>query len=191
MLFRSPAVAQFETGNIVGTIKDSTGAVVPGAKVTLTNVGTGVTSEKTTDANGIYKAEVTVRMHDHQMVGIASDADLFTALTAALAKVEKQVLHQAEKWRTVKRRLGSVKSAGASARPVARTANRATADRAANTSPRVFTANHHQRRKPITLEEALLQMEDGRDYLAYRDAEKESVHMLVRRRDGHFDLIES
>jgi putative sigma-54 modulation protein len=139
----------------------------------------------------LHKAEITVRMHDHQMVGIASDADLFTALTAALAKVEKQVLHQAEKWRTVKRRSGSVKSADASARPVARTANRATADRAANTSPRVFTANHHQRRKPITLEEALLQMEDGRDYLAYRDAEKESVHMLVRRRDGHFDLIES
>ena len=50
-----PAVAQFETGNIVGTIKDSTGAVVPGAKVTLTNVGTGVTSDKTTDANGIYE----------------------------------------------------------------------------------------------------------------------------------------
>lgn len=50
-----PAFAQFETGNIVGTIKDSTGAVVPGAKVTLTNVETGVTSDKVTDANGIYE----------------------------------------------------------------------------------------------------------------------------------------
>ena len=49
------AWAQFETGNVVGTIKDSTGAVVPAAKVTLTNVETGVTSEKSTDANGLYE----------------------------------------------------------------------------------------------------------------------------------------
>jgi hypothetical protein len=34
-------------------------------------------------------------------------------------------------------------------------------------------------------------MEDGREYLVYRDAEKECVSVLVRRRDGHFDLIES
>ena len=46
---------QFETGNIVGTIKDSTGAVVPGAKVVLTNTQTGVTAEKTSDANGNYE----------------------------------------------------------------------------------------------------------------------------------------
>jgi hypothetical protein len=29
------------------------------------------------------------------------------------------------------------------------------------------------------------------DYVVYRDAEKECVSVLVRRRDGHFDLIES
>src|SRR6185436_3275083 len=46
---------QFETGNVVGTIKDSTGAVVPGAKVTLTNTATGVSSEKISDANGSYE----------------------------------------------------------------------------------------------------------------------------------------
>jgi outer membrane receptor protein involved in Fe transport len=56
-----PALAgQFETGNVVGTIKDSTGAVVPGAKVTLTNTQTGVTSERSSDANGSYEF-ITVR----------------------------------------------------------------------------------------------------------------------------------
>ena len=35
-LLATPAWAQFETGTVVGTLKDSTGAVVP-AKVTLTN----------------------------------------------------------------------------------------------------------------------------------------------------------
>ena len=56
----SPAWAQFETGNVVGTIKDSTGAVVPGAKVVLTNTQTGVTSERISDANGSYEF-ITVR----------------------------------------------------------------------------------------------------------------------------------
>jgi hypothetical protein len=53
--FALPAAAQFETGNVVGTIKDATGGVVPGARVTLTNTATGVSTEKTSDANGIYE----------------------------------------------------------------------------------------------------------------------------------------
>ena len=58
-------------------------------------------------------------------------------------------------------------------------------------SKRVFRVNHNGRRKPITLDEALLLMDKDRDYLVYRDAERESVSILVRRRDGHFDLIEA
>jgi hypothetical protein len=55
LVVAAPAWAQFETGNVVGTIKDSTGAVVPGAKVTLTNTQTGVTNERISDANGLYE----------------------------------------------------------------------------------------------------------------------------------------
>ncbi len=51
----APVSAQFETASIVGTVKDATGAVVPGAKVTLTNTATGVTAERVSDANGNYE----------------------------------------------------------------------------------------------------------------------------------------
>ena len=54
----------------------------------------------------------------------------------------------------------------------------------------VFRVNHHDSRKPMTLDEAMLEMEQDQDYVVYRDAEKERVSVLVRRRDGHFDLIE-
>ena len=138
----------------------------------------------------LQKAEITVRLHDHQIVGIASDADLFSALTAALTKVEKQVLHQAEKWRATTRRSGSLKGAAAKAAAPETKTSKAAA-KTSRPSPRIFQAIQHQRRKPITLDEAVLQMEDGRAYLAYRDADKEAVHVLVRRQDGHFDLIES
>jgi hypothetical protein len=46
---------QFETATVVGTVRDSTGGVVPGAKVTLTNTATGVSLERTSDANGNYE----------------------------------------------------------------------------------------------------------------------------------------
>jgi putative sigma-54 modulation protein len=42
----------------------------------------------------------------------------------------------------------------------------------------------------MTLDEALLQM-DNRDYVVYRDAATDRVSVLLRRRDGHFDLIEA
>lgn len=55
LFLAAPASAQFETATVVGTVKDSSGAVVPGAKVTLTNTQTGVASERVTDANGNYE----------------------------------------------------------------------------------------------------------------------------------------
>ena len=43
----TPAFAQFETANVVGTVRDSSGGVVSDAKVTLTNTQTGVSVERT------------------------------------------------------------------------------------------------------------------------------------------------
>ena len=48
--------AQAVTGTILGSITDSTGAVMPGATVTLTNTGTGLVRVVVTDANGEYTA---------------------------------------------------------------------------------------------------------------------------------------
>ncbi|MGE3274994.1 MAG: carboxypeptidase regulatory-like domain-containing protein [Vicinamibacterales bacterium] len=51
----TPALAQFETATVVGTVRDGSGAVVPGAKVTLTNTSTGVSAERPTDGNGSFE----------------------------------------------------------------------------------------------------------------------------------------
>ena len=42
----------------------------------------------------------------------------------------------------------------------------------------------------MTVEEAVLEMDKTADYLVYRDAQTDQVSVLVRRRDGHFDLVE-
>src|SRR6266699_5819961 len=41
-------------GSIVGNVTDSTGAVVPGTRITVRNEGTGIASVTTTDASGTY-----------------------------------------------------------------------------------------------------------------------------------------
>ncbi len=52
--FGTSAFGQVDTGTILGTVKDSNGAVVPQAKVTLTNRGTGVSQTAESDENGRY-----------------------------------------------------------------------------------------------------------------------------------------
>ena len=46
--------AQAVTGTLLGTIQDSSGAVVPSVNVTLTNEGTNVANKTTTSAQGFY-----------------------------------------------------------------------------------------------------------------------------------------
>jgi hypothetical protein len=48
------ALAQNDVGSVVGFVTDQSGAVVPGAKVTITNEGTGERRNVTTDAQGHY-----------------------------------------------------------------------------------------------------------------------------------------
>src|SRR5262245_18460649 len=55
-LFPRLATAQAVTGTILGTVTDTTGATVPGATVTLVNLGTGLTRTLVTDGSGEYTA---------------------------------------------------------------------------------------------------------------------------------------
>ena len=153
-----------------------------------------VTSER-----HLHKAEITLHVHNRQLVGIGSDSDVFKAMSAAIERIEKQAAKEGAKWRETTRRSDSIKVVGAKPAPPRKIApvkaaagnNSQVRRSGAKSEVRVFRPDQHERRKPITLEEALLEMEDGRDYVAYRDADKQVVCTLIRRRDGHYDLIEN
>jgi Carboxypeptidase regulatory-like domain len=71
------SLAQAVTGTILGTVTDSTGAVVANAKVTLVNEGTGLTRVVTADANGEYTAPALPTGHytiTSEMTGFKSVA---------------------------------------------------------------------------------------------------------------------
>lgn len=55
-LLCAPVFAQDATGKVVGIVHDQQGAVIPSAKVTVTNVGTGVSHSLVSDTNGAYQA---------------------------------------------------------------------------------------------------------------------------------------
>src|SRR6266481_2486002 len=54
-ILRQPAAAQSIFGAIVGTVTDATGAVIPGAKITATNIRTNEKRGFTTNEFGTYE----------------------------------------------------------------------------------------------------------------------------------------
>ena len=55
LITAAPAFAQFETASVIGTVHDTTGGVVPGATITLTNAATGVSVAMPTNGEGNYE----------------------------------------------------------------------------------------------------------------------------------------
>jgi ribosomal subunit interface protein len=124
-----------------------------------------------------YKAEITVNFYDHQFVAIGKNKDLFKAMAAALEKLDAQAVKQRNKWRETHRRARKPSAPPPETRP-------------AKAQPKVFRVTPG-RRKPITLEEALLLIGKDSPHLVYRDAETERISVLIRRPDGNFDLVET
>ena len=127
---------------------------------------------------GRHSAEMTVNYHNHPLVAVASNPDLSTAIHAAIEKMEKQAIKVRAKWRDGKRA------------PRQQAAEPASSVAAQSDGIRVYRVDNNQRHKPMTLDEAMLEMETDREYLVYRDARNDRLSILVRRRDGHFDLVE-
>jgi hypothetical protein len=87
-----PAVGQTDTGRITGTVSDSTGAVVVGAKVVVKSAASGTTRETATNSAGIYTVpglkpdtyEVTVSASGFESVARKVDVPVGGTLDASV-----------------------------------------------------------------------------------------------------------
>jgi putative sigma-54 modulation protein len=142
-----------------------------------------------------HKVEITVNAWDHAMVGAGSSSDMVTAAHEALERLEKQILKVRGKFRDSLRHKDKPAPAArvVEARPAAGRSKKAKAPAGVDGKGRkkVFRVDNRDGKKPMTLEEAMLEMETSQDYMVYRDARTDRVAVLMRRPDGHLDLIES
>jgi putative sigma-54 modulation protein len=148
-----------------------------------------------TDERHLRQAEVRVNFYDNMLVGAGAATDQFTAVMDALEKVEKQALKTRSKWRETKRATPArtARTEGVTAEAPLPAPKKA-AIKKAPPKPKpskVVKATGRGAGKPMTVDEALLVMEDERDYMVYRDAETDKVSVLIRRRDGKVDLVEA
>jgi ribosomal subunit interface protein len=151
----------------------------------------------------LHKVEVVVNFYDHALIGEGSDADLDKALIDAAAKLEKQVLKMRTRWRDTHRDAKSVRSSKESweeapipeavpKTPAIKPTPKTKANGASRTpKTKIFKVNYREDSKPMSLEEAILEMGSSVNYFVYRDASRDCLAVLVRRIDGNLDLIES
>lgn len=159
----------------------------------------------------LQKAEVTVKYHDHSLVSLGEDTDLFAAIHGAAVKLEKQTLKVRAKWRDGKRlprKESSVEAQPVVPAPEVKNKLTAKSSSKANGVPAVKPAAVNGRipklakpqinriadvngGKPMTVQEAILVMDDQDDCFTFRDSKTGNLSILVRRRDGHFDLVEA
>ena len=135
------------------------------------------------------KAEITVNHHHHNFAGMATANDDFTALASAIDKLEKQIIRQADKWRTTTRHSGSVKQIAEEPDVEPGEAVPEEAEPEVN-GAQIFRPILKNNRKPMTADEAVLAITEKQNYLVYRDADSGTSSVVIRRADGNFDLIE-
>lgn len=138
-----------------------------------------ITREKTR-----FLAEVTLHARgEHFLHGEAMGRDAQTAASASIDKIERQIDKLKGKW-TQRKRQGLSPSETAALAP-------AQAGRDAGAGQvRIIRARRYAV-KPMSVDEAALEIGDGRDaFLVFRNSTTERINVLFRRADGHLGLIE-
>lgn len=146
----------------------------------------------------LQQAEVRMTLFGQTLVGAGANTDQFTAISEAVENLQKQVMKSRTKFRDTTRsapnasvRLAPPPEPPAEPAPKAKVKRAAKKAAAAVMKPaRVVDVHSRTNGKPMTIEEAMLSMEDGKDYVIYRDSESDRTSVLIRRGDGRFDLVQ-
>ncbi|MDX6694388.1 MAG: putative sigma-54 modulation protein [Blastocatellia bacterium] len=125
--------------------------------------------------------EVLVHWREHTLTATDTNADMYQALTRAIAKIEKQALKLKKK--IIDRKQGAKSISAVAPQPEGNV-------EASPAGPRIIAARRYSV-KPMTAEEAALQLSGEADhFLVFRDADTQRIGVIYKRKDGNFGLIE-
>src|SRR5579863_460456 len=92
-----PSVAQGVSGRIVGTLTDSSGAVIPNATVTITNQDTAIATRVISNSNGEYRADnlppgnYRIQVEAPSLQSVVSKGNVVTVDNATVVNLELKV----------------------------------------------------------------------------------------------------
>ncbi len=149
-------------------------------------------------------AEITIKVRNHPIVGVAEATDMSAAVGEALDKIDRQAVKYKSRWRTKKRQPRKEEwpkqMAKQEAQHMAVGASPSTAVPvvvhsfpavARLTETHVVKSAESVSVRPMTLEEAVKEAEfRDRDVFVFRDPEGR-VKVLHRKKDGKMELIEA
>ncbi len=153
------------------------------------------------------KADITVTVRSHPLVGAAEAGDMTAAVGEALDRIERQAIKHRTRWRAIKRSSRKNKKWVAAEAPQEEVEMRMAVGASASTAVPVVVHNYphiartteaHAARtndsvalRPMTLEEAVKEAEfRDRDVFVFRDSAGK-VKVLHRKKDGKMELIEA
>ena len=150
------------------------------------------------------KAEITVTVRSHSIVGLAEAGDMIAAVGEALERIERQAIKHRTRWRSIRQKARKKLPAGTPEVPVEeyRVAVGASATTAVpvvvhaypaaarSLEAHVVPSSDAVALRPMTVEEAVKEAQfRDRDVFVFRD-KKGKVKVLHRTKDGKMELIE-
>jgi putative sigma-54 modulation protein len=131
---------------------------------------------------------VDIRAHargDHVLHGLGDTDAWETSFTDAVEKIAQQLQKVKGKWQERKRRAAPANVIAASV-----VAPPPEPDAEEERPRRIMRASRYTV-KPMTVEEAAMEVETGADaFIVFRNASTDSINVLYRRKDGNLGLIE-
>lgn len=126
-------------------------------------------------------AEITLKVRDHVLVGIAETADARSSIAGALNKLKRQAVRLVKKRSIGKRR----------PRPAAAVLLNVLRSGVTDMEERQILETERIPIKPLTIDEAVSALDSMRQgVVVFRNPDTERVNVLYRRGDGHLGLIE-
>lgn len=146
-----------------------------------------------------HRADLSVLYKGDVLVTSGDGADMATATGTAIDKLERQLTKSREKKHDSRTRVaarddkrGRATIAADRMTPSFQEMEKEVIRQVPNTSDAVVhRVSAASRRKPLTVDEAVLAIKKNQRFLVFRDSDTNGTSILVRRENGEFDLIET
>jgi putative sigma-54 modulation protein len=131
---------------------------------------------------GRHRSEIVINWRKEVLTANTTEADMYQSLTRTIDKIAKQALRLKNKIIDKHHRAKKVTTVAVA--PEAEVAP-------APDSPQIVDSNSYYSVKPMTAEEAVLQLSgEENQFLVFRNADSDRVSVIYKRKDGNFGLIQ-